>query len=82
MQRKIKKAIVLTVGIVFILFGLLGLVLPFLQGIIFLVIGLILVSLCFPQARTWINNHTKHHPRLFRIANKMEILATKFIGEI
>ncbi|MFA6076794.1 MAG: PGPGW domain-containing protein [Candidatus Paceibacterota bacterium] len=82
MQKKIKKFIVLTIGIIFILFGLLGLVLPFLQGIIFLVIGLILVSLCFPKARMWVNKHTQHHPRLFRIANKIEMWAEKFIGEM
>jgi len=82
MHKKVKKIIVLTIGIIFILFGLLGLALPFLQGIIFLAIGLILVSFCFPKIRLWINKHTESYPRLSSVVTKMETWIMKFIGEI
>lgn len=82
MRKKAKKILVLTVGIIFIILGLLGLALPFLQGIIFLVIGFILVSFCFPEIRPWVNKHIKRYPRLFTTIDKIEKWMTKIIGEI
>lgn len=41
---KLKRFLVLTLGWVFIVLGILGLFLPILQGILFLTIGLILLS--------------------------------------
>jgi uncharacterized membrane protein YbaN (DUF454 family) len=82
MQKKAKKALVLAIGIIFIILGLFGLVLPFLQGFIFLAIGLILVSFCFPKVRVWINKHTARYPHLSSVINKTEVWILKFIGEI
>ena len=82
MYKKAKKILVLTIGIIFIIVGVFGLVLPFLQGIIFLAIGLILVSLCFPRARFWINKHAQRYSRLFSVINKIETWLIKFIGEV
>ena len=82
MIKKAKKVLVLSLGIIFIILGLVGLVLPFLQGIIFLAIGFILVSLCFPKIRFLINQHTKRYPRLFAIINKVEVWMLKLIGEV
>ena len=82
MQKKVKKVLILTVGIIFILLDLVGLVLPFLQGIIFLAIGFILISLCFPKIRLWVNKHTKKYPHLFAVIEKIEKWMIKFIGEI
>jgi len=39
----------------FIIFGLVGLVLPFLQGILFLAIGFILLSLWSPRIREYMD---------------------------
>ena len=44
MARLIKRIAVLTLGWLFILFGIVGLVLPVLQGVLFLLIGLALLS--------------------------------------
>ena len=82
MQKQVKKVLVLTIGIIFIIFGLLGLVLPFLQGIIFLAIGFFLVSLYFPKTYLWIEKHTEKYPRLFIKIKKIEIWIKKFIGEM
>lgn len=82
MKKKVKKILVLVIGIIFIILGLFGLVLPFLQGILFLIIGLILVSLCFPEVRLWINKHTERYPHLFPMINKIEAWIVKFIGEV
>lgn len=44
MHPKLKRYLVLALGWVFIFLGILGLFLPILQGILFLTIGLILLS--------------------------------------
>ena len=44
MNRRIKRYAILVLGWVFIFLGILGLFLPILQGILFLTIGLILLS--------------------------------------
>jgi uncharacterized membrane protein YbaN (DUF454 family) len=82
MKRNIKRMAVLTIGIIFIIFGFFGLVLPFLQGFIFLAIGFILVSLCFPKVRFWLDEHTKNYPRLSKIVKKAEMWIMKITGEI
>lgn len=41
---KLKRILVLTLGWVFVFLGILGLFLPILQGILFLTIGLVLLS--------------------------------------
>ncbi|KKR70595.1 MAG: putative membrane protein [Candidatus Nomurabacteria bacterium GW2011_GWB1_40_7] len=82
MKKKAKKILILSIGIIFIIFGLIGLFLPFLQGIIFLFIGLFLISFCFPPVRSWINKHTEKYPRLFPIIEKVEKWMAKIIGEI
>ncbi|MEK7190548.1 MAG: hypothetical protein AAB661_02175 [Patescibacteria group bacterium] len=82
MQKKAKKVLVLTIAIIFIVLGLIGLVLPFLQGILFLAIGLFLLSLYSPSTRLWIEKHTEKYPRLFAIVKKVDNWLTKIIGEI
>lgn len=81
-QKKVKKIVVLIIGIIFILLGLLGLVLPFLQGIIFLIIGFLILSLYFPKVREYIQKRAQKSPHLFRIINKIEKWLVNFIGEI
>lgn len=81
MQRKLKRILIVSLGILFLVLGLVGLVLPFLQGILFLAIGIILVSFSFPKVRTWINKHTEKHPHLASMLNKMERWIKKIVGE-
>ncbi|MFT5485730.1 MAG: uncharacterized membrane protein YbaN (DUF454 family) [Paracoccaceae bacterium] len=44
MKKRLKRYAVLALGWIFIILGILGLFLPILQGILFLTIGLILLS--------------------------------------
>ena len=82
MKNRIKRFAVLTVGIIFIILGLLGLVLPFLQGIIFLAIGFFLLSFYFPKSYLWIEKHTEKYPQLSSKIKRAEIWIKNFIGEI
>ena len=82
MKKKIKKILILTLGIGFILLGLLGLVIPFLQGIPFLILGIIILSLYFPQTSIILKRYLHKHPKLIKKIEKIEEKAKKFIGEI
>lgn len=64
MSQELKKTLVIAAGIIFVALGLAGLALPFLQGFLFLAIGLILLSLYSPRMQNWIHGYTKRHPRL------------------
>ena len=82
MQKQAKNVLILTAGIIFIILGLFGLVLPFLQGIIFLVVGFLVISLYFPKVREYIQKHAQKSPHVFSFFNKAEAWLAKFIGEI
>jgi uncharacterized membrane protein YbaN (DUF454 family) len=82
MKRKIKKTLILTLGIIFIILGLLGLVLPVLQGILFLIIGFLLLSLYFPKIRFHIQKHAEKNKHSLSMLNKVEKWIAKIIGEI
>lgn len=81
MLRKTKRIGVLTLGIIFLLLGLSGLVLPFLQGFLFLAIGLLLISTYSPSVKIWLEKHTKQHPKLHAMIEKAERWITKIIGQ-
>ena len=81
MRKKINRGFVLVAGITFIGLGLVGLVLPFLQGILFLAIGLILLSLWSPKMREFIDRHTVKYPKMHKIVRDVEGWVVRVIGE-
>lgn len=82
MHKQAKKILVLTLGIMFIILGLIGLVAPFLQGILFLIIGFMILSLYFPVIRHHIQKHAQKFPHALSLVNKAEKWIAKFVGEI
>lgn len=53
-----------TLGVVFLILGILGLFLPVLQGILFLAIAALLFALDFPVINRWINQLAHRFPPL------------------
>ncbi|MFA6095258.1 MAG: hypothetical protein WC767_00205 [Candidatus Paceibacterota bacterium] len=51
-------------GIILIIAGVVGLFLPFLQGILFLAIGVYLLSIASPRFKTWIDGHLMRFPKV------------------
>ena len=45
----------ITTGVLLLILGVIGLFLPFLQGILFLIMGLSLLSTESPRAKTWLH---------------------------
>ncbi len=80
MYKNLKRIVILAFGVVFILLGLAGLALPFLQGFLFLAIGLILLSIGSDTVRTWIEHHTRKFPHVHAFIEKLEVWITGYIG--
>lgn len=66
-----KRVIVEITGWLFIALGILGLFLPFLQGILFILIGLTLLSVQHPWARKWFLHVLRRFPSAERGLRKL-----------
>lgn len=80
LNKRVKQFLVITLGTIFIILGLIGLVLPFLQGFLFLAIGLIILSLYSPSLRDFIDRHTVKYPSLHRMFGKANEWVIKVLG--
>ncbi|HXF40434.1 MAG TPA: PGPGW domain-containing protein [Blastocatellia bacterium] len=73
-KSKLKHAAILFAGWGFILLGILGLFLPILQGILFLLVGLLILSSVSPRAARLLHWLRRRFPR---ISDKMDEAAPK-----
>lgn len=80
MNQRLKRILVYIAAILFLVLGVLGLALPFLQGFLFIAIGLILLSIVSPSSRQWWEVHTRKWPKLHELIVRMEARITKLIG--
>ncbi len=55
MKQRIRRAGKITVGVLLLGLGVIGLFLPFLQGVLFLVMGLTLLSTESRRAKEWLH---------------------------
>ena len=81
LPKKVKRTLLLISAIVFIILGIIGLVLPFLQGFLFIALGVILLSLYSPSMREWLEKHTRKVPKLHALIEKIEGWVVRVIGE-
>ncbi len=80
MNKPLKRILIVALAIFCIILGIIGLVLPFLQGFLFLAIGLLLLSFYSPSLRAWIDKHTMRYPKLHQAVRKVEDFVVKIIG--
>ncbi|HEY4526773.1 MAG TPA: hypothetical protein VJK53_02910 [Candidatus Paceibacterota bacterium] len=80
MNPQLKRVLLFIAAFAFIIAGLIGLALPFLQGFLFLAIGIILLSIASPRARAWIEHHTRKYPKFHSWVEKIEKKITDIIG--
>ena len=64
MERQIKRVVVLVVGWMLIAFGIVGLFLPVLQGVLFILLGLYVLSRESETAHRWLQRGRKRYPHL------------------
>jgi uncharacterized protein len=82
LKSSIKRILVLIVGWSFILLGILGLFLPILQGVLFLLIGLIILSSEYVWAHRLLTRLRERFPRLGRVADQATARATAWLRRI
>ena len=76
MKSGIKRILVLIVGWSFILLGILGLFLPILQGVLFLLVGLIILSSEYVWANRLLTRLRARCLKLGRVADQATAKAT------
>ena len=82
MKSSIKRILILIVGWGFILLGILGLFLPILQGVLFLLVGLIILSSEYVWAHRLLTRLRERFPRLGRTADQATAKATAWLRRI
>lgn len=82
MRTRLKRWIVLCVGWAFILLGIAGLFLPVLQGMLFLLIGLLILSSEYVWAHRLLQRFQRRFPRLGAMMQRAEDRARCWLERI
>ncbi len=82
MIKNLKRTIVLIIGILFLILAVVGAALPFLQGWIFLILGVLLISICVPKVRAYMEKYTRKYPRLHEMVERLDKWLRSVIGEV
>ncbi len=76
MKPRSKQILVLIAGWSFIRLGIVGLILPFLQGVLFIPLGLIILSSQYAWARLLLMKLRKRFPKIGRVSDESAARAT------
>ena len=79
MKPRSKRILVLTTGWSFIFLGIVGLVLPFLQGLLFILLGIIILSSQYAWARLLMAKLRKRFPKIGRVADQGAVKAAALL---
>jgi uncharacterized membrane protein YbaN (DUF454 family) len=79
-KKQLKKILVLTLAGVFFVLGLAGLVLPVLQGWLFLAISALLFSMYSPALRAWLERNTARYPKIHAFVGRAQAWTTRVFG--
>ncbi|MGH9501287.1 MAG: PGPGW domain-containing protein [Terriglobales bacterium] len=82
MKPYTKRILVLISGWTFILLGIVGLFLPILQGVLFLLVGLIILSSEYVWAHRLLTRLRERFPKLGRTADQATARATAWLRRI
>ncbi|HEV3206812.1 MAG TPA: PGPGW domain-containing protein [Terriglobales bacterium] len=82
MTSRTKRILVLILGWGFILLGIVGLFLPILQGVLFILIGLIILSSEYVWAHHLLNKLKQRFPRLGRTADAASAKAAAWLQRL
>jgi uncharacterized membrane protein YbaN (DUF454 family) len=63
MKRHVKRIAVLVIGWLLVAFGVVGLFLPVLQGVLFILLGLWVLSIESETAHRWLQRARARHPK-------------------
>jgi uncharacterized membrane protein YbaN (DUF454 family) len=76
------KGAIKIVGLIFIALGIAGLFLPFLQGILFIIIGFIFLSFTSPAIKSFIDGHLAKFPKIRLIYDRQYQKLSVFLNKL
>jgi len=79
LKQRIKRWLVLAVGWAFLLLGIAGLFLPILQGVLFILIGLMILSTEYVWAHRVLHRTKERFPRLAQMFDRAETRAREWL---
>ena len=79
MKARIKRVLVLIVGWCFILLGIVGLILPILQGVLILLVGLIILSSEYVWAHHLLSKLRQRFPKVSSTADEAMAKAARWL---
>jgi uncharacterized protein len=82
MKAHTKRIFVLIAGWSFLLLGIVGLILPFLQGVLFILVGLIILSSQYAWARRLLVKLRERFPKTSRVSHEVAANATVWLKRI
>jgi len=82
MSRTVKKVVALVAGWLFIVLGVIGLFLPFMQGILFLMIGLTILSGEYVWAHHLLTKVRARFPRIAVFSDRAQQKATGWMRRV
>ncbi|MGH9532917.1 MAG: PGPGW domain-containing protein [Terriglobales bacterium] len=82
MSTSLKRVLVLMVGWSFVLLGIAGLFLPILQGVLFILIGLFILSSEYVWAHHLLERLRVRYPRLSALAHRAKERAQQWMAKI
>ncbi|HEV8677495.1 MAG TPA: DUF454 family protein [Candidatus Paceibacterota bacterium] len=81
MRGHIRHIAAIVIALILIIVGVAGLVLPLLPGILFIVVGLLLISAYNPRFDYWLHEQTKKYPLLHRAVLDLQAFIERIIGK-
>lgn len=82
MKSHTQRILILITGWTFILLGIVGLFLPILQGVLFLLVGLIILSSEYVWAHRLLTKLRERFPKLGRTADRAKAKAAEWLRRI
>ena len=82
MQTRVKKIAILLLGWAFIVLGIIGLFLPILQGVLFLLIGLLILSSEYVWAHRLLLKIRRRYPSIDARWTQVQATTHKWISKI
>jgi uncharacterized membrane protein YbaN (DUF454 family) len=81
MKKHVKRLTIQTIGYACLMLGVAGILLPVLNGIIFLILGLVLLSVYSARAKTLLHRLGRQHPKAEQTVIRVERWVLKMVGE-
>jgi len=82
MKKETKYRILKIIGYIVVIAGIIGLFLPFLQGLLLLAVGLYLISLGSPSMREKLKIHFKRNIKFSEIVDKIDRAIERLIEKL